>query len=303
MKYKGQQQSRNIEDRRGRRPSAGAGKLVGSKGGKFGIGTIIIALIAIFVFKQDPNQVIGDALNNGGSAPATQSAPNRYSDEAYAGTKQEEELKEFLGVVLKETEDVWNQVLPEQAGKRYIEPTLVIYANEVQSACGRATKAVGPFYCSGDNKLYIDLSFQQDLEKRFGAKGDFAMAYVVAHEVAHHVQNLMGATRYVHGQKNRVPQAEYNQLSVRLELQADFYAGLWARYTNEMTDLIEHGDIDEALNTAFAIGDDRIQMMGRGSVIPESFTHGTSEQRMRWFRKGYETGRMSEGDTFGARSL
>ena len=221
----------------------------------------------------------------------------------YQASAEEQELAEFLGVVLKETEDVWNEVLPDQAGRRYVEPTMVYFSGAVQSGCGRATKEVGPFYCSADNTLYIDLSFKKDLEQRFGAKGDFAMAYVVAHEVAHHVQNLQGATGMVHSKKGRVSQAEYNQLSVRLELQADFYAGLWAHYTSKWTDLMEHGDIDEALNAAFAIGDDRIQMMGRGSVIPESFTHGTSKQRMRWFKKGFETGLMAKGDTFSARNL
>lgn len=297
MKYKGREQSRNVEDRRGRRAGA-AGRMAKSKGGKFGLGGIILALIAIFVFKQDPQTVLSGMADGGSSAPQTQ-----QSSAPYQGSAEEEDLKEFLSVVLKETEDVWNEILPQQAGKKYIEPTLVLYTDEVESRCGRATKAVGPFYCSGDNKLYIDLSFKQELERRFGAKGDFAMAYVVAHEVAHHVQNQLGATRYVHSQKNHVSQTEYNQLSVKLELQADFYAGLWAHYTGKWTDMLERGDIDEALGAAFAIGDDRIQMMGRGSVIPESFTHGTSEQRMRWFKKGYQTGQMREGDTFNARSL
>lgn len=292
MKYKGQERSKNVEDRRGQRP--GAGRMVRSKGGKLGIGTIIMAIIAIFVLKQDPQQVIGETLGGAQSQQQETTAPSQQT----TGNQAEDDLAEFLSVVLKETEDVWNVQFPRQTGERYVEPTLVLFSDAVNTACGNATKAVGPFYCSGDNKLYIDLSFKRDLEKRFGAKGDFAMAYVVAHEVAHHIQNLLGQTRYVHSQKSRISQTEYNKLSVRLELQADFYAGIWAHYLSKETNLLERGDIDEALNAAFAIGDDNIQRMGRGSVIPESFTHGTSKQRMKWFKLGYRTGDMSQGDTF-----
>ena len=214
-----------------------------------------------------------------------------------------DELAQFVSVVLKDTEDIWNTQFREQLGKTYVEPTLVLFSDKVQSACGFASAATGPFYCPADSKLYIDLSFYQQLRDRFKAPGDFAMAYVVAHEVAHHVQNLLGLTRQVSSQRGRVPEKQYNDLSVRLELQADFLAGVWAHHAQKTKKILQEGDIEEALTAANAIGDDKIQMESRGYVVPDSFTHGTSDQRMRWFMKGFRTGDLTQGDTFGAREL
>ena len=214
----------------------------------------------------------------------------------------EDELAAFVSVVLAETEATWQRVFREQVGASYREPTLVLFTSRVQSACGMAGAATGPFYCPADEKIYIDLSFYDDLRKRFGAPGDFAMAYVVAHEVGHHAQNLLGLTGQVDAQRGRVSKEQYNALSVRLELQADFMAGVWARDV-QGKGLLEPGDLEEALRCANAIGDDRLQKQAQGYIVPESFTHGTSEQRQRWFSKGYQSGRLEDGDTFSARSL
>jgi uncharacterized protein len=209
----------------------------------------------------------------------------------------EDSLAQFVSVVLKETEDVWNKVFAEH-GRQYKEPTLVLFSGAVRSACGSASSATGPFYCPGDHHLYIDLSFHDELHERFGAPGDFAMAYVVAHEVGHHIQTLLGYTEKMAELRARgVSREQYNAASVRFELQADFLAGVWAHHTARK-DLLEEGDIEEALGAAAAIGDDRIQQQTQGHVVPESFTHGTSDQRMYWFRKGYETGDLRQGDTF-----
>jgi predicted metalloprotease len=215
---------------------------------------------------------------------------------------QDDEMKEFVSVVLADTEDVWNEQFRRQ-GAEYREPTLVLFTGQVQSACGYASAAVGPFYCPGDEKVYIDLAFYDELQRRFNAPGDFAQAYVIAHEVGHHVQNLMGTSDRVHRARSRVSEEEFNELSVRLELQADFYAGVWAHHANRTRQIIEPGDLEEAIRAASAIGDDRLQMQQQGYVVPDSFTHGTSEQRVRWFRKGYESGDVSEGDTFKVRDL
>lgn len=286
MKWKGRQRSSNVQDQRGRK----GGKTVG----KMGIGGIII-LVLYVVLGGDPQE----ALDQSGLGVGTDSSPQTE----YVETAQEKELAEMVGVVLNETEDVWHMIFREQLGRKYEEPILVLFSGKVSSACGNASAATGPFYCSGDNKLYIDLSFYNELKNKFKAPGDFAMAYVVAHEVAHHVQNLQGITGKVHSQRRNLDEKSYNKLSVMLELQADFYAGVWAHYANSLAGIVEEGDIDEALNAAFKIGDDHIQMMGRGTVMPDSFTHGTSEQRVRWFKRGYETGDISQGDTFNARSL
>lgn len=200
--------------------------------------------------------------------------------------------------MLADTEDVWNKLIQD-----YREPTLVMFSGSVQSGCGSAGSSTGPFYCSEDEKVYIDLSFYEDLKNRFEAPGDFAQAYVIAHEVGHHVQHLMGITDRVHAQREQISQEEYNKLSVRLELQADFLAGVWAHHANNMSQILEPGDIDEALNAASAIGDDRLQMQTQGQVVPDSFTHGTSEQRMRWFKKGFESGDIAQGDTFNTTNL
>ena len=258
--------------------------------GGLGIGGIVIALI-IVLLGGDPSAF----LQQFSQAPAANEAPVQAN-------AAEDELAEFVSVVLRETELTWTRIFREQVGQAYREPTLVLFSSQVQSACGVAGSSTGPFYCPGDEKLYIDLSFYDDLRQRFGAPGDFAMAYVVAHEVAHHVQNLLNITDKVDAQRGRVSKEQYNALSVRLELQADYLAGVWARDA-QGKNLLEPGDLEEALRCAQAIGDDRLQMQAQGYIVPESFTHGTSEQRQRWFTKGYQSGQIEDGDTFGARTL
>lgn len=255
-----------------------------------GVGTLLLVVVAL-LFGADPRTLLEQSPN--GPASGTQTARPT--------NPEEEELKRFTSAVLAGTEDAWNDVF-RRAGRDYREPTLVLFSGEVRSACGRAGAAVGPFYCPGDEKVYIDLSFYRDLRTRFQAPGDFAQAYVIAHEVGHHIQHLLGATDRVDAMRGRVSEGEINRLSVRLELQADFYAGVWAHYAQKRG-ILEPGDVEEALRAASAIGDDRLQLESRGYVVPDSFTHGTSEQRMRWFRRGMETGDIRQGDTFGARNL
>ncbi|MCM3710176.1 KPN_02809 family neutral zinc metallopeptidase [Sporosarcina luteola] len=278
MEWKGRRGSRNVEDRRG----MGGKTLVGG-----GIGGIVMLLIVMFL-GGDP----GDILNNMTTSP---------SNTEYVETEQDKELAEFVSVVLADTEDVWTEVF-EKEGMVYREPILVLYSGSVQSACGMAGAAVGPFYCPADEKLYIDLSFYDDLQTQFKAPGDFAMAYVVAHEVGHHVQKLLGITDEMARIRSQVSEEEYNKYSVRLELQADYLAGVWAHHAQGMG-VLEKGDLEEALNAASAVGDDTIQKRARGYVVPESFTHGTSEQRKNWFYRGFEAGNLKEGDTFGAGNL
>ncbi len=300
MKYKGRRQSRNVEDRRGQSFSGG-----GRSGGGMGMGIIslifslfrggkskfaILAIVGVVAFLWITGTNPLELLTGGGGSQPVQSAPQQTS-------QQDDELAEFVKVVLADTEAVWNQEF-EKRGVNYREPTLVLYTSRVQSACGISGAATGPFYCPGDEKLYIDLSFYQTMKNRLGAGGDFAMAYVVAHEVGHHVQKLIGNTDKVHSMRGRVSQAEYNEASVKLELQADFFAGLWAHHADKMFDMLEQGDIEEAMNAAHAIGDDRLQKQAGKAVRPETFTHGTSAQRQYWFKKGYETGKIEEGDTF-----
>ncbi len=289
MRWKGRKQSSNVEDRRGSRAK--------KVGGGFGLGTILIVVFALLMGK-NPADLL--QMFQGGGAIASPSA--QTTGTAETGNAAEDELADFVAVVLQETEDVWDRLFPQYFDRPYQKPTLVLYSGSTQSACGFAKSATGPFYCPGDQKLYIDLSFYQDLKNRFRAPGDFAMAYIVAHEVAHHVQYLLGITRQVDALRGRVPKEEYNDKSVRLELMADFFAGVWAHYTDRK-DLLDAGDIEEALRAANAVGDDRIQMEARGYVVPDSFTHGTSEQRMRWFNKGYQTGDVAQGDTFAANPL
>ncbi len=284
MRYQGQERSKNVEDRRGNAVRVGTG---------IGIGTIILILL-VSLFGGDPTALLQQIQSQNQQTQVQQRG--QFSQE-------EEQLAELVSVTLKYTEDVWHDVFRNQLGRRYQEPKLVLFTGKVQSACGFASAATGPFYCPADYKLYIDLSFYRDLRDRFKAPGDFAMAYVVAHEVAHHVQNLLGYTRQVQSQKGRISQKAYNDLSVRLELQADFLAGVWANHAHKRFKILEQGDLQEAMNAAHAIGDDRIQMQSRGYVVPDSFTHGTSEQRMRWLRKGLETGDVRQGDTFNARRL
>jgi predicted metalloprotease len=281
MRWRGERQSTNIEDRRG----IGGKVAVGG-----GLGTVIVIIIAL-LFGADPQQLLEQLPSN--SPEQVQTSQPRSAEE--------EELKQFTGVVLAKSEDVWNQIF-RQSGRQYREPTLVLFTDQVRSACGIAGSAVGPFYCPGDEKVYIDLAFYETLRREFRAPGDFAHAYVVAHEVGHHVQNLLGISDRVHAAQQRMSEAEANQLSVRLELQADFFAGLFARYVQNQG-LLEAGDVEEAMRAASAVGDDRIQKQARGYVVPDSFTHGTSEQRLRWFKRGYDSGDMRQGDTFSAPSL
>jgi predicted metalloprotease len=215
---------------------------------------------------------------------------------------RDDERAKFVKVTLGYTEDVWNQLFARQ-GQQYQEPILVLFRGSVQSACGFASAASGPFYCPGDREVYIDLSFQEELEQRLGAPGDFAMAYVIAHEVGHHIQKLLGISDKMHSLRQQLSQGEYNKYSVMMELQADFLAGVWAHHAHQMKNILEAGDIDEALNAANAIGDDRLQKQSQGYIVPESFTHGTSQQRIYWFKKGFETGDMRQGDTFNDPSL
>ena len=282
MKFQGRERSKNVEDRRGRR---GAARI----GGGIGIGTLLIAGL-IFLLGGDASQALQYVAQQAENAPG--------GELPYKGTREEEVLKELVDVTLKDTEDVWHRIFRSELGQTYVEPTVVVFSGATQSACGYAKSATGPFYCPADQDVYIDLDFYYQLKQKFGVSGDFAMAYVIAHEVGHHVQNLLGITSQVHAQKGQLVPADYNNLSVRLELQADFLAGVWAHHAHKMKDILEKGDIEEALHAAHAIGDDNIQKRSRGYVVPETFTHGTSKQRMRWFKKGLETGDIRQGDTF-----
>ena len=286
MRWQGRRQSGNVDDRRG---STGKRLAVGG-----GLGTVVLVVITLLMGGD-----LGDVLRlvtGGNDSVNTSTAPARTP------TAEEDAQAQFVKVVLADTEDVWNKLFQEQ-GAQYQEPTLVLFTNAVQSACGSASAATGPFYCPGDQQVYIDLSFQQTLSQRLGAGGDFAMAYVVAHEVGHHVQNLMGITDQMQAKRRSLSQEDYNELSVRLELQADFLAGVWTHHAQEMNNILEQGDIEEAMRAANAIGDDRLQKQSQGYVVPDAFTHGTSAQRMRWFKKGLETGDINQGDTFSAQSL
>lgn len=273
MKWKGRKSSSNVEDRRGM-----SGGMIG--GGIGGVGIIIYLIFTLL--GGDPSILTGNT-------------PNQQNN-TYTGTTEEQEVADFVSVMLADTEVVWNEVFNEY-GMDYEEPTLVLFTNSVQSACGVAGSSTGPFYCPGDQSLYIDLSFYDELSEKFQAPGDFAMAYVVAHEVGHHVQYLLGTSKQVQDLRGKVAETEYNRYLKRLELQADYYAGVWAHYVQDM-DYLEEGDIEEALNAASAVGDDRIQEAAQGYVVPDSFTHGTSDQRIRWFYKGFEAGDLENGDTF-----
>ncbi len=282
MRWRGERQSENIEDRRG---MSRGGMAVGG-----GLGGIVIIVLAL-LFGADPRQFL-EQMPQEGQTGGQSSRPVNPA---------EEETKQFVAVVLAGTEDYWTDIF-RQNGKQYRKPTLVLFEQRVESACGIAGAAVGPFYCPGDQKVYLDLSFFRELETRFRAPGDFAEAYVIAHEVGHHVQRLMGTMNRVDAMRGRLSEEQNNQMSVRLELQADFLAGMWARYAHEKG-IVEPGDFEEALGAASAVGDDRLQRQAQGYVVPDSFTHGTSEQRARWFKKGFETGDLRQGDTFNAPSL
>lgn len=277
MRWQGERESGNVEDQRGM-----GGRRVAIGGG---LGSLVIIVLAL-ILGADPRQLLNQT--DPGPAPGTQ--VSRSTNPA------DEESRKFVAVVLAKTEDVWTEIFRKN-GKAYRDPTLVLFTDEVESACGINGSAVGPFYCPGDEKIYIDLSFYDELKRRFDAPGDFAQAYVIAHEVGHHVQKLLGISQQVDAMQARASERQANQLSVRLELQADFFAGVFARYVNDKG-ILDPGDIEEALRAASAIGDDKIQRQETGTVVPDSFTHGSSEQRLRWFRKGYETGDMRQGDTF-----
>lgn len=278
MKWQGRRGSGNVEDRRG----MGTGtKVVGG-----GIGTLVIVLL-VYLLGGDPSSII----NQGGSGAET-SGP-------IEATEEENAMAQFVSVVLADTEEVWGKIFAE-SGATYRTPTLVLFRDQVQSACGYATAASGPFYCPADEKVYIDLSFCDDLQTKYGAQGDFAVAYVIAHEIGHHVQNLMGILDEVTAERQRLSEVRANQLTVRLELQADFLAGVWAHHASQMFNSIEAGDIEEALNAASSIGDDVLQKKYQGRVVPDSFTHGSAAQRSSWLRKGWQTGDLKQGDTFSA---
>lgn len=276
MQWEGQRESENVEDQRTITPGRVA---IGG-----GIGTIVIAVL-VYLLGGDPNQVLQQVPE------APQQGQGGAPDSA------QEKLKHFVAVVLADTEDVWTAAF-QKMGKTYEKPHLVLFSGRVESACGMADAAVGPFYCPGDHKVYLDLSFFDEMKRRFHAPGEFAQAYVIAHEVGHHVQKLLGISDQVDRERKRVGKVEANRLSVRLELQADFLAGYWGYYAQKTKHILDPGDLEAALRAANAIGDDRLQKQARGYVVPDSFTHGTSEQRIRWFRRGFTTGDFSKGDTF-----
>jgi len=282
MRWEEGRRSENVEDRRG---SPVGRRIVGG-----GIGTLLLVLVAMY-FGIDPSIVMNQpqAPIPGAGVP-TQSEP-------YSASPEEKRLAEFVSVVLADTEDTWNALF-RSMGQAYQEPTLVLFSGAVESACGMASAAVGPFYCPMDQKVYIDLSFYGDLKNRFGAPGDFAQAYVIAHEVGHHVQNLLGIAEKVHSLRSRASESESNLLSVMMELQADCLSGVWAHHADRARQILETGDIEEALNAASMIGDDRMQRRSRGYVTPDSFTHGSSTQRVRWFKRGLESGSMGQCNTF-----
>jgi len=290
MRLDGERESSNVEDMRGR--GGGSGFRVGGRG--IGLGTIAIALVAGWIFGINPLTILGVLGGGGGMAPPLeQQAPPASSDEP---------MVRFVKQVLASTEDVWT-VQFEQAGSTYQAPRLALFRGAVPTACGQGQSAMGPFYCPADRKVYLDLDFYEVMKSRLGAPGDFAQAYVIAHEVGHHVQNLMGVTDKVDSMRGRVSEAQQNALSVRLELQADCLAGVWAHHADATRQILEQGDVDEALNAASQIGDDALQRKSQGTIVPESFTHGTSAQRVAWFKRGLQTGSVQQCNTFEARGL
>jgi uncharacterized protein len=290
MKWQGRRQSSNVEDRRGmpvRRVAIG--------GGLGGIGIILVIVLLLF------NYCSGGSVGDISDELINTQIPSSIDQSTYQATESEEELSQFAKVIFADTEDVWTEIFNAN-GMEYIYPSLVLYTDYVQSGCGTASSQIGPFYCPADYKIYIDLSFFQELQNQFNAPGDFAMAYVIAHEVGHHIQTILGIMEDVQSFQSRASKVEANDLSVRLELQADYLAGVWAHYINKY-DYLEPGDIEEALRAASAVGDDRIQKEQIGYAIPDTFTHGTSEQRQRWFYKGFILGSLEEGDTFNTDDL
>jgi predicted metalloprotease len=283
MRLENQRASENIEDRRGLKAGP---VLVGG-----GLSALFLALLVSFL-GGDPQKVLQqNQAQQGGRG-------GRGGEAQQELTPEEVRMGEFVKKILGSTEDVWTELFPKELRKRYQEPTLVMFSGQTKSACGFANAAVGPFYCPADQKVYIDLAFYDELKNKFRAPGDFAQAYVIAHEIGHHVQNQLGLTDQVHSRQGRVSKEEFNQLSVRLELQADYLAGVWAHHAQKTKGILEAGDLREGLVAATAIGDDRLQMQAQGYVVPDSFTHGTSEQRLRWFMKGLKAGTLEERDTF-----
>ena len=290
MKWERARQSQNVEDRRGRGPV---------KAGGVGIGAILIALIGGWIFGIDPSQILGVIGGMQGTQQTQAPAPTPEEEAARANDPR----RQFVASILGETEDVWGTIF-QQAGKQYPAPTLVLYENAVSSACGQASSAVGPFYCPGDQQVYIDLSFFREMQRRLGGGGDFAEAYVIAHEVGHHIQTLTGVSQRVNDARRRRENVEGdNGLLVRQELQADCYAGMWAHHAQARHAWLEEGDIEEAMNTASAIGDDALQKQSGGRVVPDAFTHGTAQQRVRWFTQGFRSGQLGACDTFAAATL
>jgi hypothetical protein len=288
MKWEGNRQSDNVEDRRG---SGGGMPVFGGR--SIGIGTIVVALLGGWVLGINPLTILG--LLSGGSPAQVQQVPAQRPP-------ADDTMARFVSTVLADTEDVWQEVFRQQGGN-YQQPRLVLFRGATPTACGMGQAAMGPFYCPGDRKVYIDLGFYQTLKDRLGAPGDFAQAYVIAHEVGHHVQNLLGISTQVDQMRGRVGQAELNRLSVRLELQADCFAGVWAHHAQNARQILEQGDVEEAMNAAARIGDDALQRAGGGAVVPDSFTHGSSAQRQRWFHTGLQLGSLKSCDTFAARTL
>ncbi len=294
MKWEGNRESDNVEDRRSGGGGGGGAPVFGGR--SIGIGTIVVALLGGWVLGINPLTILG--LLSGGGPPAhVQQQPGPVQRPPADDT-----MARFVSTVLADTEDVWGQVF-SQGGGRYQEPRLVLFRGSTPTACGTGQAAMGPFYCPADQKVYIDLGFYETLKNRLGAPGDFAQAYVIAHEVGHHVQNQLGISGKVDQMRGRVSKAEYNALSVRLELQADCFAGVWAHHAQNARKILEQGDVEEAMNAAAKIGDDALQRAQGGAVVPESFTHGTSAQRQRWFHNGLQNGSVKACDTFAARSL
>jgi predicted metalloprotease len=292
MRIEDERQSDNVEDMRG---SSGGGGGFGIGGGSLSVGGVILALVASYIFGVDPRMLLGMMEGSSQQQAPVSSAPAPHPP-------QNDPKAVFVSRVLATTEDTWTQIFAE-AGRRYQPPKLVLFTGSFPTACGLGQSAAGPFYCPGDTKVYIDLHFYDVMRQRFHAAGDFAEAYVIAHEVGHHVQNLLGIARKIDSQRGRVSQQQYNRLSVRLELQADCFAGVWANRTNRAKQFLEPGDVEEAIRAATAIGDDTLQKQAQGHVVPDSFTHGTSAQRVRWLRQGLESGDVKACDTFSTAQL
>ncbi|MGE5650888.1 MAG: neutral zinc metallopeptidase [Bacillota bacterium] len=289
MRWEGNRESDNVEDRR----DGGGGFGIGLGGGSLGIGTVVIAVVASLLFGVNPLSILS-MLSGGPQQTAQVQSPQH--------APANDQMTRFVRTVLADTEDTWTDLFREQ-GRQYVDPRLVLYSGRTPTACGTGLTAVGPFYCPGDQKVYIDLSFYRLMQQRFNVSGEFAQAYVIAHEVGHHVQHLLGISDKVDSMRRRVSEAQGNALSVRLELQADCFAGVWAYHANQTRHILEEGDVETALNAASAIGDDALQKQAQGYVVPDSFTHGSSAQRVRWFTRGIETGKMSACNTFEARQL